>query len=451
MSYRVYDLARELNVKNIYLLEILKGLNISVFSHMSTLSEKNVDFIKSNFSDIHKIIENKFKLQKLHVQNYCSLSDISITSKNLNVFFGPNGSGKTSFLDAILFIRDCAVNGVDQASSNRSHGIGILWDGADEGSNISIKFETEMLYYKVSFGFSSGRIETFVGENLYSKKDNIRIIDRKIGSNKVFFHSSENNKKNKITLKEPEKLALTMYVNSIEGSEVANNIDKILQNIRFYSARAMDIHVLKKYGSESNYHTELRAQCENLWSVLRNIHDSRRIDERYNCIIKYMQESFPSFKDLYIQQTGPNTVYGSFVEKNLRHPINASGVSDGHIQMLILLTALFSEDNDIYHLILFDEPEISLHPYALSIFAKAVKYATETLNRQVYIATHSPVLLSQFEPDDIFSTEKKDSGETVMTRVSDIKDIKLLLEEYALGSLYMAEAIAAQSISLSEK
>src|SRR5438034_6475225 len=51
------------------------------------------------------------------------------------------------------------------------------WDGAHEGDNISIKLETELAEYQVSFGYSSGRIEPFVGETLYSKKRNTR--DRK--------------------------------------------------------------------------------------------------------------------------------------------------------------------------------------------------------------------------------------------------------------------------------
>ena len=45
--------------------------------------------------------------------------------------------------------------------------------------------------------------------------------------------------------------------------------------------------------------------------------------------------------------------------------------------MLINLTALFSEGQNRYLLILFDEPEISLHPWALAVFAKAVKLTKE--------------------------------------------------------------------------
>ena len=158
-----------------------------------------------------------------------------------------------------------------------------------------------------------------------------------------------------------------------------------------------------------------------------------------------MRKSFPNFKDLVFDLTGPNAVYASFVEKNRRDPIPALGVSEGQLQMLIHLTALFSEEADQDSLIVVDEPETSLHPYAISVFAEAVKQATKEWNKQVFIATHSPVLIGQFEPEDILATSLDESGQTLLTRVSEMDDIQDLLENYDTGSLYMAEAIAPQS------
>ena len=97
------------------------------------------------------------------------LADVSIDARPINVLFGPNGSGKSTLLDTIWFVRDCTKRGVDEASSYRSHGIGMLWDGADQEANISIKIETDLAEYEVLFGFSEGRIEPFAGETLYSK------------------------------------------------------------------------------------------------------------------------------------------------------------------------------------------------------------------------------------------------------------------------------------------
>ena len=112
-----------------------------------------------------------------------------------------------------------------------------------------------------------------------------------------------------------------------------------------------------------------------------------------------MADAFPFFDDVMIEQIGAASVYASFLEKGRRDPILASGASDGVLQLLLLLIALFSE-GDRRAVLLFDEPEVSLHPWALVVFAKAVKEAAERWNKQVFLATHSPVLISQFEPEE---------------------------------------------------
>jgi predicted ATPase len=186
---------------------------------------------------------------------------------------------------------------------------------------------------------------------------------------------------------------------------------------------------------------------ENLWSVLNNLNHKIKVDadQRYDKIIELMRESFPGFDDIILEQTGPTTIYGSFLDKRLRQPIFASGVSDGHLQMLLHLTALFSEGTNRDSLILFDEPEISLHPWAIAVFAKAIKLAAETWNKQIFIATHSPVLMSQFDPEHILETSVDETGQTVIRRLNEIPGIQDLLKDYAVGSLYMAELIAPQS------
>jgi len=385
------------------------------------------------------------RIRRLTVRNFRSLAELSVETNDLTVLFGPNGAGKTTFLDTIWFVRDCAIRGVDTASSERDHGIGVLWDGADNGDLISIKIETDSAAYEISLGLSAGRIESYVGEELVSEDGRV-LIKRSVGSNKATFYHNKFKQNMDVELREPEKLALTRYLDLEEDTPPeAMEVDSALRYVHFYKGRSLNLYQLVKKGSESSYQTKVWPSGQNLWSVLRNLHDRRGLDERYDVIVDFMRESFPGqFRDLLIEQTGPNVVVGSFVEEGRQQPIQASGVSDGHLHMLIHLAALFSEGKDRGAIILFDEPEISLHPHALAILAKAIKTATQDWGKQVFVATHSPVLVSQFDVENIFAASIGSHGETILRRVDEIPDIKDLLEEYALGSLYMAQAIAPQ-------
>ena len=384
------------------------------------------------------------RLNSLGIRNFRSLANIDIKTGALNILFGPNGAGKSTFLDTLWFVRDCAINGVDAASSSRSHGIGMRSDNADEGANIEIKIETNLAEYEIQAGYSSGRIEPYVGERLYAKDSRLSLIDRNTGSDQAEFCDEQDGQTALVPLRDPEKLALNSYL-LFEDSPAASEIDQLLHFISFYPARAADLYRLKTDGSKLSYETRLHTRAQNLWSVLRNLNDKRAVDDRFNTITDFMRNSFPTFRELVIEQTGPNSVYASFVENGRHAQIQAAGVSDGHLQQLINLTALFAEGRDRESLILFDEPEISLHPYALSVFAEAAKLAATKWNKQIFVATHSPVLISQFEPEDIVAVEIDKNGGTILNRVSEIEGIRDLLRNYAVGSLYMAEMVASQS------
>jgi predicted ATPase len=383
------------------------------------------------------------RLASLNVRNYRSLADLSLDIGPVSVLFGPNGAGKSTILDTIWFFRDCAIRGVELASSTRSHGIGILYDGAVEDEQVAVTLATDETEYELRFGLSSGRIEPFAGERLRLLADKRTLIDRPAGTSKALLYHDSIQQDVSVSLREPEKLSLGLYLDFNPWDRQSEELDRLLHFIRHYHSRSFFLHRLKDKGSDVSHEMRLWDRGDNCWSVLRNLHDRRAIDNRFETIMRFMGRSFPAFDGLVLEQTGPSTVYASFRERGRRKEIMASGVSDGHLQMLLLLTALFSE-GDRPAVLLFDEPEVSLHPWALSIFAEAVEFAADNWNKQVLIATHSPVLLSQFRVEHVLATEME-QGRTQVRRLSDMADIQDLLAQYAAGSLYMAQAIAEQA------
>ena len=388
-------------------------------------------------------------LTRVRIRNYRALADVNLDVGPINVVFGPNGAGKSTLLDTLYFFRDCAIRGVEVASSERSHGIGILWDGADDDGGILIELATDSVAYGLTFSLSAGRLEAFAGERLQSSSRTQTLIDRSPGSDKSSLYDTKIQQTVPVTLREPHRLSLGLFLDFNRGDEEAGHLDRLLHFIRLYHSRSFLLYRLKRQGSESSHETRLRDLGDNAWSVLRNLHDKRNIDDRYDTIMQYMAEAFPIFDGIALEQTGPASVYAGFLEKGRRRGILASGVSDGFLQLLLLLTALFSEGKRA-SILLFDEPEVSLHPWALAVFAKAAKVAAERWNKQIFLATHSPVLISQFESRDILVAGIED-GRARFDRLHEIEEIRDLLEDYAAGSLYMSESVAPQGPGTSRK
>ncbi|AUX48339.1 uncharacterized protein SOCE26_098730 [Sorangium cellulosum] len=266
------------------------------------------------------------------------------------------------------------------------------------------------------------------------------LIQRSTGSNRASFFEADKVAE-PVTLREPERLSLTRYLD-VGGAEEAADVDVLLRSIRMHRCRLFNFHGIKNVGSQSAPELRLKGRADNLWSVLRNVHDRRGADDRYDTIVSFMREALPSFDGLLFEQTGPASVTGRFLEKGRRGPLWASGVSDGHLHLLILLTAMFAEGR-APGVLLLDEPDISLHPWALSVLARALKAAASAGEKQILLATHSPVLLSQFDADQSLVVES-DAGRTRLTRLSEITGVQDLLEQYAAGSLYMANVLAPQ-------
>jgi predicted ATPase len=99
------------------------------------------------------------RLKSIQIQNHCSLADVTLALEPVNVLFGPNGAGKSTLLDTIWFVRDCAIRSVELASTDRDHGIGLLFDGADEGDSIRLKLASDRVEYELTLSMSAGRIE----------------------------------------------------------------------------------------------------------------------------------------------------------------------------------------------------------------------------------------------------------------------------------------------------
>ena len=82
--------------------------------------------------------------------------------------------------------------------------------------------------------------------------------------------------------------------------------------------------------------------------------------------------------------------------------------------------------------ILVDEPELGLHPAAITLLASIIKQtSTET---QVIASTQSPLLLDHFDPEDVVVANRVNNS-TTLERLNS-ESLKEWLENYSLGQLW---------------
>jgi predicted ATPase len=109
---------------------------------------------------------------------------------------------------------------------------------------------------------------------------------------------------------------------------------------------------------------------------------------------------------------------------------DAYALSDGTLRFICLATLLLQPSPPA--LILLDEPELGLHPFAIRMLAEMLEVASR--RSQVLLATQSVTLLNHFAPEQVIVAEH-DGLKTTFNRLN--KDrLRDWLEAYSLGELW---------------
>jgi predicted ATPase len=152
----------------------------------------------------------------------------------------------------------------------------------------------------------------------------------------------------------------------------------------------------------------------------------------------------PSLESIETDFTHTKTLGLFLKEAGVKKPWTSEEISDGTIQAIALLAATF--DTRI-PLLVIEEPENSVHPWAIRNFVQAFREASK--QKQIFLTTHSPVLLDQIRPEELWVVQRPEL-ETKITPVLELdpslKDAwgqgKFTLSEY-LDSGALPEAVPA--------
>ena len=154
--------------------------------------------------------------------------------------------------------------------------------------------------------------------------------------------------------------------------------------------------------------------------------------ERIRQAIKRMAPFFDDFV-LYPLQLNESKIQLQWRHTDSDAFFDVSSLSDGTLRF-IALTALFLQPAHLSpSVFLVDEPELGLHPSAITILASLVRAAAAE-RKQVIISTQSSFLLDHFDPEDVVVAEREGGG-SVFRRL-DPEAYEAWLEDYSLGQLW---------------
>lgn len=338
---------------------------------------------------IHKLTVKGFKSIKC-------LEDFEL--KNLNVLIGANGAGKSNFIQFFLVVKEMIEDPDGKKgtfdSYIKKHGGAerFLYQGPKVTDTIELEIDMNEM---VRFSFTL---------NLTSNND-FDYIYHTIGDT---------------TGRTPE-----------EGwSYLDRQTDSIRKDwIVYHFHDTSDTAGVKRSGSKLD-NDYLRPDGSNLAAFLYKL--KKKNAKEYQRIRETIQLASPFFDDFGFKELidTPDDILLDWRQKHSDYPFHPSQLSDGTLRFMCLATALLQPEPP--SIILLDEPELGLHPYALWLLAEMVKKASH--KTQVIVSTQSATLIDHFEPGDIVVVDRKD-GQSTFKRLNAGK-LKDWLEDYTLGQLW---------------
>lgn len=357
------------------------------------------------------------RLQSCSIEGYKSirmLEDLKIGS--INVLIGPNGSGKSNF---ISFFRMLSW----MMSRNLQGQIGTHEGGAASKVLHDGQRTTPVLRGRIS-------IETEKGENEYEFKLSYAAGDILVFSDERYRYSSFEigGKADWVHLPVGGRESM-LAASANKGDKTAGTIQGLLRQLvvhQFHNT-SLTSRMRQKWSLRDNRY--LKEDGANLAPVLLDIRETDRA--RYSRVVDTLQILVPFFDD-FVLDPEHGSIILRWTEKGTDVHFDASQASDGMLRTMALVTLLSMPHDRLPAVLMLDEPELGLHPAAISVIAGMMRSLAST--RQLVLATQSAPLVNEFDPEQVVVVERS-GRETTFRRLKD-EDLDQWLGEYSLADLW---------------
>lgn len=390
------------------------------------------------------------RLNSIHINHFKSLSDIKLESLSpLTLLIGANGVGKSNLIDALRFLRDMVVEGLDHAISKRSGIITIRQHSPRKPYNVSIKISfTEKLkdgltwqgYYEITIvslsrgNYQVERESAKWYEQEYEYEDDraisLGLIEKKF-SRDVDGILTINGIAGKFKLPKDQPALGSRGT----FGKVAAPITDFLSRFRFSSIFPNTL----REPSRPDTDRLLKESGENWASVIKALKRTSMGKHSLERVREMMQVVMPTLQDVSVRTAGAYLVPQFRVkdnDKSAAHDFDPVQISDGTLRIFGILLALYQ--NPAPPFIALEEPEQTVHPAILSMLSEAFREVSE--RTQLLITTHSPYLVDFFAAEEIRIVSMQNGK----TRISPIKSsqVESVKENLiSLQELMMAEGL----------
>lgn len=351
----------------------------------------------------------KWKLEKIEIEGFKSIRATRLTLSTLNLMIGANGAGKSNFIAAFALLNQIVEGHLQSHIARKGGSTAFLHNGPKHTKAIRLKLDFGKNAYEAKLEFGQDDAPFFATEDCYFHDPNFpRPYSEHLGSGQ---------KESQLRL-------------AAKGIRVAKYALDAMQSWTVYHFHdTSDEAAIKRKGPIDDNDT-LRRDASNLAAFLYRLRKTET--NSYKRIVGATRQVAPFFDDFRLRpdRLRKDEIQLEWTQRDSDAYLNAHAFSDGALRFICLATLLLQPEPP--SLILIDEPELGLHPYAIHQLAALFRSASK--RTQILVATQSVTLMNQFEPQNIIVVDRGE-GQSTFRRIEE-KEIETWTDSYALGDLW---------------
>lgn len=387
-------------------------------------------------------MEGKRFLRSIELKNILSYGPegVKLELEPLNVLIGPNASGKSNLIQALRLLQAAPRDIKGPPRWDNSGVVEWMWKGREGGyAELAVSFDESVIDPPLSYFLRFHAVRTQVNDRL--KVDVERLFDTPTREhpepNPIVFRSNGaaellrmEGGRVKIEVKDDESVFSQIRDPSAYSYLAA--IGDALRTVSFFAAwKAADkLHQAQRADLPGGF---LAEDGSNLGVVLSDLLSRPGMRA---ALVEKLQLLHETVEDIAFNLRG-GFIEVALHEKGLSTAVPATRLSDGTMHFLCLLVILLHPEPP--PLICIEEPELGLHPDALSTVGELLIEASQ--RTQLIVTTHSPSLLSALsnEPEAVVVCERDENGTQLQRLEPD--ELGDWLDEYSLGHTWQAGAL----------
>jgi len=357
-------------------------------------------------------------LERIRVSGYKSIHDMDLELDALNVLIGANGAGKSNLISLFVLVRQM-IEGRLQLYVGQAGGAGpLLHMGHGETTSVDIGLDMAGASYECRLVPSVDDALVYAYEVCRDHADGVKRV----------LHMGDGHRESQLF----ESISTSL------SGDLASYVWQSIRSWRIYHLHDTSPSAKVRAFGELHDNSVLRPDASNLAAYLYMLRETQ--PESYERILGIVRMAAPFFDAFILQPSrlNPERIRLEWRQSGSDAYLGPHALSDGTLRFICLVTLL--ETAAVDDLILIDEPELGLHPYAITLLADMLRRAAE--KGQLIVSTQSVTLVNQLDLGDIIVVDRVE-GASVFSRPNE-QALRVWLDEYGVGDIWEKNLLAGR-------